>query len=1041
MQLHVVVLSLLVGATSAQISSFTLPDFGAERSYGVVGDVTIAGLFPIFEYSTAPSGSQCSVYRGYGAINNAQAFTFVLERHGRTLSARTDDGDWRNLSLGFIIADMCGESGQLGSTRLSIQLLDASEARPRLCPTYTSNNWTDSMTGDSILSPVAMIGPTANAAAEAIAPLLGEYNIPLVSPEADSQELTCVISSTGEPCGHEYEYFYRTVSPNYFLAAALVDLAVHGFSWQFVGVLYQDDVTGSTAAENFLAENDRLTTSTGRPHRLCVAFHESIPVGDCCKSQIKRVIYLIRKYEKAKVIFVFARSPAVITLMNAIVEDVARQGTALPRVWIGRDDYWGTGDIIYNKQYTSATLSAAIHLRSRLPPHLGWFYQTIYKDFVVNNSRLSPQRLSDRNSPLNPWLCQDLETVGDNLCLVDNECFLTEDELEKWNEKTCNITSALIDRLYADNNRSFVDQLGASHTLLATEVVIQALNDLLQEFVRREPNITMEELPSLFKKFAFGVRLNTAIAKVKLGKDLGCRQEGGCQVFDEQLHDPGSPSYFVLWTNHDRKEQTIVGSWTENTSSKSDRLQLSSSSILSWGSLNAKSGAKSPPSSFCAPVCPPGSYAESVPSLRCCHSCLPCGGSNFSNTTNSPICLQCEIHNLANDNHTACYPFPEKRPPNRFIWFFVLGVFWTILLVGPIVSVILFNRNIFQKLIRRNIVFNRVLVVAMVMCLLSIALYAVPASEWFCKYRSLFPTPWYIMSVATILVRTFRLARIVKRYREGDTQLIERLWSFRSPAQLTFILALTLIGILLQAVLIFIVKLDMRGTKRINTESTFFTVCHAEIRTDAIIDSYLITMLFLSIGLAFRTRKLPQFRKAVFDQEARPLFFATFCLAAIWLIILVIRSLSSDENEALLAIIRAIGHVSSIWLWLFLPKVYAILSQTEGDLPKTSTLVSLSEQSSELSEIHANASRVRLQDRSLRGQTAVIGNPGFTLVDNLSPPGRSFTELVSIQETKTLEASPVESPMASDPMIKSKFIYSDSDPEDSDPAMHHIAYV
>ena len=961
------VLVVFVPSTSAQTSSFTLPDFGAERSYGVVGDVTIAGLFPIFEYSTASSGSQCSVYRGYGAINNAQAFTFVLERHGRTLSVRTDDGDWRNLSLGYVLTDMCGQSGQLWSTGFSVQLLDSSQARPRLCPGVL--NASDLDTDDTIRTvyPIAVVGPTASPAAEAIAPLLSEYSVPLVSPEADSQEMTCSAGSEGLACRFDYEYFYRTISPDNFLAPALVDLAIFGFSWQFVGILYQNDVSGSTAAGEFLAETEKSSLSSGRPWRLCVAFYESIPTDGCCQNQLKRVVTLIKKHGQAKAIFLFAKSPAVSLLMREIVADVARTGQTLPRVWIGRDDHWGTGDIIKNGDFAKATLSAAIHLRSRLPPHLDWFYETIYKDFVVDNSRLSPQRLSDRNSPLNPWLCRDLETIGVDLCFFEKECLLAGDELQLWNDKTCNVTSALIRRLFRNDNGSYVDQLGASHTLLATETVIQALENLLQEFVRREPNTFGEDLASQFNTYAFGNRLNKAIGEVKLGREMGCRQEGGCEVFDKTQHDLGSPSYFILWTNQERKEQTIVGSWASiNSSSNSSRLSMSPSDILSWGALEVRSGKEPWPSSLCAPICQPGYFMEPIPSLRCCHSCLSCGNTNYSNIINSPTCLQCGEYFLSNNNRTGCYPFPEKAPPNRIVWLGILGTAWFVIFVGWILTALLFFKKRETRHVQRNVFFNSVLIVTMVMCMLSIALYAVPASEWFCKNRSLFPTPWYIMSVATLLVRTFRLARVVKKYREGDTQLIDKLWSFRSPAQLIFILALTLIGVLLQVLLIF-VKLDKTGTKRIYTDSTFYTVCRAEIRIDAIIDSYLIKMLFLSIGLAFRTRKLPYYRKAIFNREARPLFFVMFCLAAIWLIILTIRSLSSEENEDLLAIIRAIGHISSIWAWLFLPKIYAIFFQKERkERDRAQTLISLS------GEVHVNPSLARVSAAAIASRP---GNP------------------------------------------------------------------
>ena len=917
-------IAVLFASVQAVVSAIATSQSPLARTHGVYGDVTIAGLFPSFEFPTHSPASECSVsgYRGYGAINNAQAFSFVLERHGRTLSVRTNDGDWHNLSLGFVMADARRDMEQLASTEFSLRLIRSSPEVTKVCPG-------DGVTG--AIDPIALVGSVSNAATEVIGPLLGQYGIPLISSQANTRTLSCAEGDRGNSldCQHEYQYLYRTTPADDNMARALVDLAVHGIGTRVVGVIYEDDNEGRRNAGDFLAENTRAPRPLGRPWRLCVAFSEKIPSDDCCSNQRKRVVEQIRKYSYAKYIVLLAKSPAVFSLMESIVEDVTLRGRPLPHVWIGRDDQWGSREIIYNRGFVNATLSTVVHLRSRLPPLLDWFYQTVYKDFIIKSSYLSPEALSDQNSPLNRFLCSKLDQ-----CVTGNRSVLRGSELLQSDEQTCNVTHTLISEI--NRNESYADQLGAVHTLLATEVIVQALNDVLQDFVQERPGIKQDSLPREFLDYAFGERFNTAISKVRLRKSSGCHLEEGCPIFSN-THELESSSFFILSRNLERQERTVIGLWTENTSSSGNStIQLNPTSCSPLKFRNFSSELRDDmdgPQPECTPVCSAGEYVSFLFELPCCHICRPCTDGTFSNKTNSPLCYPCGEFYHANSNSTDCLPLPEVSPPHRVVWLCTFGIIWFTLLVVVGVTGRLFVANRRSKLIRRHIFFSYVLLVIMALHLLSVTPYAIAATNWLCKYRSLLTAPWKIASIAAILVRSIRFFRVMRMHRRASRfMLLRHVTSYRRPAQLLFISSFSCIGLLLLLVFTFAV-FPPKGTKRISDGVSFYTVCHPDVGTDAVIDIYLIALLLIACGLSFNTRKQQRHRKILYHIDGQPVLFVTLSLSLMWIFILVIRSLSDGTHESVFSIIENLLQVGSVWVWIFLSRTYKIITRFEKRRP------------------------------------------------------------------------------------------------------------
>ena len=904
---------------SFSTNSAPLPDGGIDNSqrwrYGLRGEVTIAGLFPICERLSLSSDSH-SVHHGYGAINNAQAFTFAVERHGRTLSARNGDGQWRNLSLGYIMADICGESGQLESTKLSLQIIPSSSA-VNTCPQSWNDDWA------SAASPLALVGPTSNAALEAVAPLLGQYGIPLVSPQAYGQALSCNGVFEDElNCQFEYEYLYRASSPDSFISRAFVDLAIQGLSADVVGVIYQENDQGRTEAGMFLAENSRFTAQ--RQRRLCIAFFESIP-SDLKRNshRMKTVVALVQRHKNVRNIFLFATSPVVSLLMKTFVEQAAQSNTFSPRVWIGRAEQWGTRDIIYNQDFARATLSTSIHLQTSLPSYLEWFYQTAFNDFADDLSGLTLERLSPRDRLSNPWLCPYLETTARSLCLMENDCLLEETEHPEWTEQTCNVTNTLIRQVFRDDNGSHVEQLGAVHTLLAAEIVIQAIEDVLQEFVQKSPNTTLNNLARNFISHAFGRRLNKAIRNVKLGKSAGCPLDEGCPVFVDNKQDLGPASYFILATNAHLEKRRIVGRWTAEDASSTGSTSQTISSNSNLHLFDSLEEFKMSSSSPCSPLCIPGEAKVSWKDCLCCYSCQPCEGTTFSNTTNSSSCQDCHQFSTVNSNHTECIPFSQEEPPYRSAWLAIMAFFWCLLVFFLVGTTYLFKKYHRKRAIHRNIFFNTILLAAMMIWALSIIAYFLPVNEWLCKNRSLLMKPWLTTSIATLLVRTLRLARLVRKNRRGDPRLADSIPSYRQEAHVPVVIILTLIGVLTHSLLT-LLHFDPITTTHLFTNSFYYIVCHTEIRVIAILYCYLIALLLITCALAFTIRKLPSHKKGVFLREARPVFYITILLSLLWTITISLEALSDGSVGDVLVWIREIFSILTMWMFLFLPKLYEI---------------------------------------------------------------------------------------------------------------------
>lgn len=528
--------------------------------------------------------------------------------------------------------------------------------------------------------------------------------------------------------------------------------------------------------------------------------------------------------------------------------------------------------------------------------------------------------LSGRQESLNPWLCPDLEMISDVLCGLHGLCFPEE---ANWNETTCNISSLLVKTLYPSLNATFVDLLGASHTLLATEVIVHALEDLLANFVRQKPDVTGEQLPTLFRQFAQGPELKKAISNVRLGVKSGYVSQDGYLVFSEGFHRLSSPSYFLLFTNRQMHRQDIVGSWTlANESTSSGRVGLLPHYTPNWGSLGDRDlHQNGVPVSSCIPLCSPGKFVHTIAELDCCHECLSCGGRNFSNSTLSPQCFLCDEHFLALDNHTGCYPMPEKTPRRLVIVLTTLGGAWSAMIALLVATARIFYTNRSVRLIQENLIFNQLVFIAMVMCLLTSAIYSVPVTTWLCRYRSLLPTPWYTLSVASLLVKTARLAYVVTTFRAGSLRKVVSKAAFQGAAQLIFVFLPTVIAVLLQIIL---TLLEPTDPKPVYSDVSYYKVCERQVGADITIDGYLLLLLLITNVLAFRIRKLPSHLKDIFHREARPLFFVSLCLSAIWTIISALRAISKEETADVLVMIRTISFVGALWGWLFLPKIYGL---------------------------------------------------------------------------------------------------------------------
>ncbi len=330
------------------------PNFPHE-SYSQDGDLILGGLYSARDRSN-DINNQCSgQVTSFRLQQHIEAIAFVVNHINHNSSLLP------NIKLGYHILDDCrrGATALAKATRFLI-------SRNIDCPKELRNN------GHAVYNIIGITGPTSSSRTIPVSQLMGVYQIPIISPQATSDDLSDSI---------DHAYFLRVLPPDRLQANAMISLIAH-FNWSYISMVYTDSSYGANLAKH--VENAASDQSIcigykhGFPERVLSAHNVDSVVANLIQNVEAKVIILILSTDQGRHFFSSIKKAKIVDKF----------------IWIGSETF----DERVFGEYKAESLGAF-----SLSFTLGRNEQ-----FADHFAQISPW-----TSPGNPWLPQLWENVFD----------------------------------------------------------------------------------------------------------------------------------------------------------------------------------------------------------------------------------------------------------------------------------------------------------------------------------------------------------------------------------------------------------------------------------------------------------------------------------------------------------------------------------------------------------------------------------------------------------------------------------------------------
>ena len=865
-----------------------------ERGLQRDGDLHLLGLLPLFKRP------ECVRFFDNLALWVALPFLDVLRRRGHSILARLP-GDQGNITLriGYIVADQCEPLKEEAGFALHIS---------GSLPAFACDR--DQEAGKRQTERLmAVVGPTLSYIAAVTAPIYSLANIVQVSPFVSVP--VSYVRCNGTPRSDcepvpGYRHLFTLSTGEAQEAFALADL-LDKYNWTHFAIVADSSHGHSRGVLHaFLG-----ALSLPKYARFCPALHATVQNDP---KDLEWLIGQLRRHHRARVVIVLSRGGLFETLMGMIV----KSKKPLPRIWVGGHSWGGSVELPVKYPQYRSTMQAVIYTRSGVI--FDRFSQGRIRELVRGVLKYNAGFLR-RHPDVDwaPYLCRIIE--------VQNKC----------NGVCVNISTAETFADQCDDAASIsafhphggetLEEMIDWRTLLATEVVLMAMEELFQEYVNLVNVPKNDKIAFADGFYAFAKpRMREAVKKVRVvcDKEHNGQTEGDdglCQVFPDSLQRiPQVVEYRAL--NLALGRYTSIGYWTMLDPTKLEgygQVTITNRGDVSFGDQLFQKKvhghyftARLEPGSDCSPECRPGhGRSTSSEEVSCCHFCTVCGQREISAGGRDSQCIPCSPGTKPSLNWTACVQLPvEGIPVEVRVVIASCGFLMFLAIAGTMATIYKFRLT---TVIRASDIFlSMLLLVAMAISLLQETLSMVISDLPLCSALRFLKTLPLLCTVVIIVVKTGRLARL---FFIAHHELSHRKrWSLTSPMQLVYMLVLFIVGVVLE-----VITLQQNPPRKdlIYTQDRTYRVCSS---SSIAIDAYSTLLIVLTAILAFFLRKLP----ANFN-EARLLFMASFTLFIVWTTLRIGQLLSEEQRQPLFEAMLTFFHCLLIWLWLFSPRLYVVL--------------------------------------------------------------------------------------------------------------------
>nr|XP_033794296.1 G-protein coupled receptor family C group 6 member A [Geotrypetes seraphini] len=741
------------------------------------GDIVIGGLFAVHGkmVSSGPGTPQrpeipyCAGFELQGFLQSMCMIYAVESINNSTLL--------QGIKLGFEIYDTCAEvTVALAAAMRFLSKFNTSENFVEFRCNYT----------DYIPRVKAVVGGSYSEETMAISRLLNLDLIPLVSHSASAEILSNKI---------RFPSFLRTIPNDSFQTKAMAQL-IHGFGWNWIGILATDDDYGRLALESF--------GNQAMAFNVCIAFREILPShlsDSTINTKINQVLKIIVRESRVNVIVAFLKPYLVIKLFEkALVRKIQR-------TWIASDS-WSA----------SSRVSSILNF-NKIGNVIGFTFKngnaSAFLNFLTN---LGKKQF--RNSKLLKQYAAILRDCSEDIDL--NQCIANYSK-ESWMYNTSTDNQTLRTDFLGD-----IVQPGFVHsTYLAVSAIAYAIRNLCKDRNCKDPNAFAPwELLQALKKVTFideGRRIKfNSTGDINIGYNVLVwkqTQNGVLNITTVAEYNLQSEEFLFV----DEKEEEYFYDFQEIQSKCSDE-------------------------------CQPGQMKKTSTSPHtCCYDCVICPENHYTNETDMGYCLLCDnITHWSPANSSECY----RKAVDYFDWDDGLAIV-LVILSGIGIFFILITCIIFTKHLNTPVVkasgglLCHIILLSLFFSFLSTGFFIGKPEDFKCKTRQMMFGISFTICVSCILLKSLKILLAFS----FDPQLQDFLKCLYKPFTMVF----TCTGIQVIICAFWLVFRAPYVVENLTISKMIILECEeGSIIAFGVMLGYIAILAFVCFIFAFKGRKLPE---------------------------------------------------------------------------------------------------------------------------------------------------------------------------------------
>ncbi len=659
--------AVFVAATAAVVNSQQqLQAYTENKTRHDRQTVLLGGLFPISE----KDGNQCGKLR-VTAVEAAEAMVF-------TIQAINENQDLLpGVNLTFDIRDTCS----IPNKGLENSLSYVQAPMPSSSQRAEDLMAVSGIVGAGFFSHVSM----------AVASLFRLFQIPQISYGSSAAELSD---------RRRFDYFFRTLPSDAFLARAIADVVNH-FNWSYVFALHSDDTFGRSGLEIMLS---KITQQNGS--RKCVAVQISIPLAPSVEEFDEIVARMNQPFVRnATVALLYGYKNQATGIMEAIRKLVMREpDTPLQYLtWVGCEAL-------------------------RVDPQYHRFVRGMFRmEYKVHRSPHFQRHftsLTPSYAPGNPYWAKYWET--------------------KFN---CSMVGqGGLPNCSNFNQSSYVQKNEISSLIDAVHAFAHAIHGLIEEYC---PDGTL--CPNITVRRSAGMAVNGTMIRDYLLYNLSFPGLSADMVeFDSDGNDQSS---YVI-NNLQRQsansyDYVVVGTW--------DPINLVNfTGAIEWNNREQI------PESVCSLPCANGSFMEFLREQECCWACQECLGENTIST--GEACSVCEKGLSPNQDRSLCVVNPIFYLSWSNPWGIVIMIATCLGLVATGTCAVVFAVFYKHKVVKASSrELSTILLIGLVLCYLLPFFFLAKPSLAICTLRRFLVGFSFTVCFSALLVKTNRIHRIFNR--------------------------------------------------------------------------------------------------------------------------------------------------------------------------------------------------------------------------------------------------------------------------------------